>query len=61
MLKDLEKTIKTKDNENEQLLKELEDLNVSVHERRHIEEVNGKLNFVECSCFIEFIKQVGEK
>ena len=41
-LKDLEKTIKQKDNENEQLLKELEDLNVSVHERRHIEEVNGK-------------------
>jgi hypothetical protein len=31
-----------KENDNEQLLKELEDLNVSVHERKHIEQVNGK-------------------
>lgn len=41
-MKDLERTIKSKENENEQLLKELEDLNVSVHERKHIEQVNGK-------------------
>ena len=40
--KDLEKTIRQKDNDNEQLLKELEDLNVSVYERRHIEDVNGR-------------------
>lgn len=38
----MERTIKQKENDNEQLLKELEDLNVSVHERRHIEQVNGK-------------------
>ena len=42
ILKDLEKTIRQKDNDNEQLLKELEDLNVSVYERRHIEDVNGR-------------------
>ncbi|XP_053407637.1 cilia- and flagella-associated protein 43-like isoform X4 [Mercenaria mercenaria] len=40
-LRDLERTIKQKENDNEQLLKELEDLNVSVHERRHIEQVNA--------------------
>ncbi|XP_060599927.1 cilia- and flagella-associated protein 43-like [Ruditapes philippinarum] len=33
--------IKMKENDNEQLLKELEDLNVSVHERKHIEQVNA--------------------
>lgn len=40
-LKDLERTIKQKENDNEQLLKELEDLNVSVHERHHIQQVNA--------------------
>ena len=44
-LKEIEKTIKQKENDNEQLLKELEDLNVSVHERKHIEEVNGEFSF----------------
>ncbi|XP_052771525.1 cilia- and flagella-associated protein 43-like isoform X3 [Mya arenaria] len=40
-LKELERTIKQRENENEQVLKELENLNVSVYERRHIEEVNA--------------------
>lgn len=40
-LKDLERTAKQKEYDNEQLLKELEDLNVSVHERKHIEQVNA--------------------
>ncbi|XP_052225547.1 cilia- and flagella-associated protein 43-like isoform X5 [Dreissena polymorpha] len=40
-LKELERTIKQKENDNEQLLKQLEDLNVSVHERKHIEQVNA--------------------
>lgn len=40
-MKELERTFRGKENENEQLLKELEDLNVSVHERKHIEDVNA--------------------
>jgi len=41
-IRELERTIKMKENDNEQLLKELENLNVSVHERVHIEQVNGE-------------------
>jgi len=41
-LRELERTIKQREAENEQVLKELEDLNVSVHERQHIELVNGE-------------------
>ena len=44
--KELERTIKQKENDNEQLLKELEDLNVSVHERNHIEQVNGNYKYI---------------
>ena len=41
MLKELKKTVGDRDTENSALSGELEDLNVSVNERRHIHEVNG--------------------
>ncbi|KAL4232016.1 Cilia- and flagella-associated protein 43 [Mactra antiquata] len=40
-IKELDRSSKQKENDNEQLLHELEDLNVSVHERKHIEQVNA--------------------
>ena len=42
MLKELKKTIKERTEENASLSKELEELNVSVNERKHIHEVNGQ-------------------
>ena len=41
-LRDLKRIIKERAEENAALTKELEELNVSVNERRHIHEVNGK-------------------
>ena len=41
IVKDLKKTIKERQDENGELSNELEDLNVSVNERRNIHEVNG--------------------
>ena len=41
-LKELKKIIKDKTEENGSLGTELEELNVSVNERRHIHEVNGE-------------------
>ncbi len=40
-MKDLKKTVKERQEENKRLAAELEELNVSVNERRHIHEVNG--------------------
>ena len=42
ILRDLKRTIQGKRDENGALSRELEELNVSVNERRHISEVNGK-------------------
>ena len=42
-LRDLKRIIKERADENAALTKELEELNVSVNERRHIHEVNGKI------------------
>ena len=41
-LRDLKRIVKERADENTALTKELEELNVSVNERRHIHEVNGK-------------------
>lgn len=49
MLKELRKTIKQKEEENRALERELEELNVSVNERQHIDDVNGKIRTVFCS------------
>ena len=43
-MKELRKNVKERDGENYALNGELEELNVSVNERRHIHEVNGKRN-----------------
>ena len=42
IVKELKKTIKDRNDENDELANELEDLNVSVNERRNIHEVNGE-------------------
>ena len=42
IMKELRKNVKERDGENYALNGELEELNVSVNERRHIHEVNGK-------------------
>ncbi len=41
-LRDLHRVIREKQEANEALTQELEELNVSVNERRHIHEVNGE-------------------
>ena len=52
-LRDLKRIIKERADENAALTKELEELNVSVNERRHIHEVNGKttINLVTLHSF----------
>ena len=41
--KELKKIIRDREDENMELDNDLEDLNVSVNERKHIQEVNGKI------------------
>lgn len=41
-MKDLGKTVKSRDSENSSMDNDLAELNVTVNERRHIDEVNGK-------------------
>lgn len=43
IVRDLKRTIQDKKDENNRVSVELEELNVSVNERRHINEVNGML------------------
>lgn len=48
-LRDLKKSTKQKENENVQVDRQLQELNVSVNERRHIDEVNGEWeNYIMC-------------
>lgn len=42
IMKDLGKTVKSRDSENSSMDNDLAELNVTVNERRHIDEVNGK-------------------
>ena len=42
IMKELKKTIKERGEENERLSQDAENKNVSVNERRHIHEVNGR-------------------
>ena len=46
VIKELKRTIRDREEENGRLSDDLQDLNVSVNERRHINEVNGMLLFV---------------
>ena len=43
IIRDLNRTIKDKESENSAISVELEELNVTVNERRHIHEVNGNV------------------
>lgn len=55
-MKDLGKTVKSRDSENSSMDNDLAELNVTVNERRHIDEVNG--NYVtmdNISCFIDIL------
>lgn len=42
IIKDLGKTIKSRDSENFSMDNDLAELNVTVNERRHIDDVNGR-------------------
>lgn len=46
MMTDLKHTIKDRDIENKVLLREIEELNVSVNERQHIHEAGSKLSHI---------------
>lgn len=54
-LRELKRIIKEKAEENSALTKELEELNVSVNERRHIHEVNGKYIQNICTHFYSLL------
>jgi hypothetical protein len=45
IIRDLGKTIKSRDSENFSMDNDLTELNVTVNERRHIDDVNGKSHF----------------
>lgn len=55
-MKDLGKTVKSRDSENSSMDNDLAELNVTVNERRHIDEVNGKyVTMDNISCFIDIL------
>lgn len=55
-MKDLGKTVKSRDSENSSMDNDLAELNVTVNERRHIDEVNGKyVTMDNISCFINIL------